>query len=313
MMRKYWLQLIRLSRKILFYRQDLLEELKRELACQRQQLLEIAHFSNQAKNSTTCYLGEQMALTRLFTGQLVYVDTRDLSVAPHLLMSGEWEMNVTRHWLEMISRKKPSVIFDVGANVGYYGLIAATRAEGQVHFFEANPRLAAILQRSLSANGLLLRGSVQNVLVGEKSAETAQLVIHGDYLGSGSAHDVFLQRPRAYGETGSAERHTVTTLSLDDYCRQTGCTPQMIKIDVEGYEQLVFAGSVRLMQAEELTVFMEYTPGIYSREFYSQLTSAFPYIYRITDGSDLERVFDQATLESRSDQAMLILDKSPLK
>src|SRR5690349_20762138 len=36
------------------------------------------------------------ALTQLYTGQKLYVDTRDISVAPHLLVDGLWEAHVTR-------------------------------------------------------------------------------------------------------------------------------------------------------------------------------------------------------------------------
>ena len=48
------------------------------------------------------------------------------------------------------------VVFDVGANIGYYSLIFATRVGngGQVHAFEPTPALAERIRLNLALNGL---------------------------------------------------------------------------------------------------------------------------------------------------------------
>src|ERR1700677_2127501 len=52
--------------------------------------------------------------------------------------------------------KTGDVVFDVGANVGYYTLLAATLVgpSGTVHSFEPSPRNASILRKHVSFNRL---------------------------------------------------------------------------------------------------------------------------------------------------------------
>ena len=50
----------------------------------------------QIRNSVTIKTGEFEALTRIFTGQKMYVDTRDISLAPHLMLDGVWEEPLTK-------------------------------------------------------------------------------------------------------------------------------------------------------------------------------------------------------------------------
>ena len=66
--------------------------------------------------SQTIYLGDHEALTRLHTGHRIYVDTRDISIASHLMLEGRWEP-----WVEnvLIPAIKPGMLFvDIGANFG---------------------------------------------------------------------------------------------------------------------------------------------------------------------------------------------------
>ena len=74
-------------------------------------------------------------------------------------------------------------VFDVGANVGPYALVAARRVgdRGSVHAFEPTPKSAAGLRRNVGLNGLT------NVVVNEVAvSDTAGEV--NLYLDEESAH-----------------------------------------------------------------------------------------------------------------------------
>ncbi|MFM7779640.1 MAG: hypothetical protein ACKPB8_12950, partial [Alphaproteobacteria bacterium] len=58
--------------------------------------------------SQTIYLGSHEALTRLHTGHRIYVDTRDVSIASHLMLEGRWEPWVERALIPAI---KPGMRF----------------------------------------------------------------------------------------------------------------------------------------------------------------------------------------------------------
>src|SRR5579871_4793090 len=77
---------------------------------------------------TTClrqaqtYLGDHTLLIQTVFGHVMYVDSRDLSLTPHLFRQGYWELDVTRFFLGVV---KPGMrVVEVGANVGYYTLLA---------------------------------------------------------------------------------------------------------------------------------------------------------------------------------------------
>ena len=69
----------------------------------------------------------------------MYLDTRDTGVAPHLIMNGVYEEFETQVFRSMV--KPGMVVLDVGANIGYYTLIAADLVgeQGRVYAFEPHP------------------------------------------------------------------------------------------------------------------------------------------------------------------------------
>ena len=101
----------------------------------------------------TVYIGENEALTRILGRYKMYVDTRDIGIASHLMMEGFWEMWVTEAMMRLLRRG--AVVADVGANLGYFTLLMAdlTGAEGRVLSFEPNPELARRLRKSIAING----------------------------------------------------------------------------------------------------------------------------------------------------------------
>jgi FkbM family methyltransferase len=101
----------------------------------------------------TIYLGDNEALTRILGRYKMYVDTRDIGIASHLMMEGYWEMWVTEAMMRLLRRG--AVVADVGANLGYFTLLMAdlTGADGHVLSFEPNPELARRLRKSIDVNG----------------------------------------------------------------------------------------------------------------------------------------------------------------
>jgi FkbM family methyltransferase len=88
---------------------------------------------------------------RLRTGDRVALSTVDI-VQRYLYMFGTWEPNLT-NWLR--SRLRPGDTFvDVGANIGYYSLLAAglVGTRGRVVAVEASPAAYRELQANLERN-----------------------------------------------------------------------------------------------------------------------------------------------------------------
>jgi FkbM family methyltransferase len=283
-----------------------------------EKLDEVLYYLNMIKNSTSVSMGEYTALTRLFTGQLMYVDTRDTSLAPHLLMGGEWEMEVTRLWRKTI--RPDSVIFDVGANFGYFGIVAGAsiKKQGvQLHMFEPNPDLQPLIEKTLSVNGLSTHTRLVKAAVGDKKGST---VIHRikDLWGSSTAQS--LEKLNTYSpiEAEFDAHFKVPVVTIDDYCAENKIDKiDLMKIDVEGFENAVYDGMRKTIKAsEDLVLFLEFTFDAYDKpaEFFKKISDDFQYCYGMQPDGSLERLadYDQARGVAPNEWLMIVASHNPL-
>jgi FkbM family methyltransferase len=206
----------------------------------------------------TMYLGDHTALATTRLGNKIYLDTRDISLTPHLLMQGAWENPLAR---VMIANFRPGgVMLDAGANVGYHTLLMAHIGGLSARFIavEANPRLAELVRRTLAVNGIFERSSIHAVALGPKSGEV-ELRIWNSYLGSSSLISTD-ESAEYYGD--KLIRLTVPMKTLDEL---TGGQPlSSAKIDCEGAEPGIIAGgSATLRASNNLMMVIEYSPAMY--------------------------------------------------
>jgi FkbM family methyltransferase len=129
-------------------------------------------------------------------------------------------MSFTLHFL-----RPGDVVLDVGANVGSYALLAASRG-ATVLAFEPNPHARRFIHRSLVSNGL-----------------SAQVL---PYAAGAAA-----ERLRMNFAAGAAARigegtDLVDVVTLDS---QAPADVTLLKIDVEGHEAAVLEGGARTLRA----------------------------------------------------------------
>ena len=198
-----------------------------------------ARVGNEAAIRKLChsvYLGDHMALCRVLGRYKMYVDCRDVGIAPHLMLDGYWEMWVTEALVSLV--RKDMVVADIGANLGYFSLVLADLVGpgGRVHAFEPNPHMTDLLHRSLSVNGYAQRVEVHQVALGDREGEVALVVPPGDPK---NAHVVPMSEP--------LPDHAVPVPAARLDGRPDWSTIEFAKVDVEGAEQLVWAGAQGLL------------------------------------------------------------------
>ncbi len=139
-------------------------------------------------------------------------------------------------------------VVDVGANIGYYTLLAArlVGVKGRVFAFEPEPENYALLIRNIKLN------DYKNIVPEKKAVSSrtgkAELFINKET----GAHGFLPERENIKGVT------TVETVSLDEYFKGRESPIDVIKIDVEGAELEVLNGMRNVVgKNDSLKIFTE--------------------------------------------------------
>jgi len=160
-----------------------------------------------------------------------------------------WESKDT-HWLLQILREGDTFL-DIGANVGYYTLIAAKRVgeTGRVYAFEPDPESFAILERNLRINGL------SNVTAEQKAVSSGKGILTL-YIAPRNKAD-----HRIYKDGDYVATVKVDAVSLDDYFKGNDRPIHAVKIDTQGAEVLILRGMENLLRRNpDAVIFIEFWP-----------------------------------------------------
>jgi FkbM family methyltransferase len=155
----------------------------------------------------------------------------------------------------MVARLRPgNVFFDVGANVGYYALLAARLVgpQGAVLALEPEPRNLSFLYRHKALN------RAENLLVVPVACAAEQSL-------------AFFRSGRNFAEGHLSDAAApgdaiVATTTLDLLAEKTGLTPTAVKIDVEGAELDVLRGARRVLTTARPTLFLSLHSETLSRD-----------------------------------------------
>jgi FkbM family methyltransferase len=186
----------------------------------------------------------------------MYVDTRDLLIAPWLLIHGEWEPEETELLKKLI---KPGDVFvDVGANLGYYALLAARVGASHVYAFEAQPSTYELLGKNVIINWMTKFITYEHLAVYSHTTDL-EFFVRNNYPGNSSLGFTPPDQLQKWFDTTTAVK--VHAVSLDDYFADKPGKLDLIKVDVEGAEPAVFEGARRtLAKNRDVKVLCEWSP-----------------------------------------------------
>ncbi len=237
----------------------------------------------------TAYLGEGIMLCRVLGQYLLYADSQDVGIVPHLCMNGFWETWMT---LAVTRLLQPGWhCLDVGANHGYYTLLmaGAVGATGRVLALEPNFKLAELVRKSIEVNGFNNCAEVMPLAAAHQSGEMVNLIVPHGNTGHASLH---------INAAPADQVMAVQTVTIDDL---TADWPQvdLIKIDTEGAEQAVWGGMKQTIRRNpEIKIALEFGSARYpkAQEFLEAIQS---------EGFNLRYIDHDAQLQPLSIQRCL--------
>lgn len=166
-------------------------------------------------------------------------------------------------------------VFDIGANVGVFALVAAALSDWTVVAFEPAPNLAATARTLVELNRLRCR--VEECALGAE-ARVASLYMSNVTDSSNSLRRSFRPHSRSIN---------VVVRTLDEYCASTSLRPSLLKVDTESTEPDVLRGGIDLLAADRPWIICEVLAGRTEAELMRLLAPLGYAWYHITEEQPL--------------------------
>lgn len=141
---------------------------------------------------------------------------------------------------------RPSVFWDVGANIGFYSWLVLSKCkEAEALLFEPDSDNVSLLNETIDRSQIT-RATIIPTAVGDHVGEVEFLIdpISGATGSLDIDNTTFLSRHYRIEQA----RTTVPMVTLDHVLSE-GPPPELVKIDVEGAENLVFNGAKNLVKS----------------------------------------------------------------
>jgi FkbM family methyltransferase len=185
-------------------------------------------------------------------GITMYLNENDHVISRHLAFHKVWEpyeTTVTKKFLD-----KNTIFIDIGANIGYYSLLAGSISK-KVLSFEPEKKNFQILSENISVN------SFYNITP-YNYAITNNIGTSNFYLntkGNAGDHRFFSDDLLQTNEERVCVQ--VNCITLDEFCSKNFIEPNIIKMDIQGSEMLALQGMKKILnESKDLVLFTEFWP-----------------------------------------------------
>jgi FkbM family methyltransferase len=160
------------------------------------------------------------------------------------------EEKTSVHYWSILCRYS-DVIVDIGANSGYYAIIAkALNPKAHVIAFEPVDRIFSTLKKNVAANHFNIT-CIQAAI----SNHTGTALLY-DY--PEQHHYQASLNKESMSRKNDVISYEVPVMRLDDYAANNNITRiDLIKIDVEGHEAAVFEGALKILQQSTPSILFE--------------------------------------------------------
>ena len=166
---------------------------------------------------------------RIKYGLILKVPSLIDSIGYELFINGIYEKKLVDYLIKSIP--KNGILLDVGANIGAICiLVAYKRPDIQVYAFEASPYIFGFLNTNKDLNRVS-NLHIYNYAVHNTNNISFKFYAPADQFGKGSFHQTYTNK-----------EEFVSTITLDTFLSTNRIIPDLIKVDVQGFELNVFQG-----------------------------------------------------------------------
>ena len=191
------------------------------------------------------------------------LDESDLDLSRQVRMLGEYSTESFETEIYKKYLKSGHAVLDIGANIGFYTLIAASAVgpNGKVIAFEPSKQNVEMIEKSIAENSMT-NVRVANVAISDESG-LGELYLSPYYQ---SEHSLF-EYHYSSGVHNKGEKTTVKLVTIDNFLEQNynSFDVDFIKMDIEGAESRALCGMKQTMtENKHLTMIAEFWPQGFS-------------------------------------------------
>jgi len=239
-------------------------------------------------------------------GKKMYLDLSDRVHSESLYTTGIWEKNEAACFMKHIH--SGMIVIDIGANVGYYSLLAAEKVgvSGRVFAFEPEPSRHGLLEKNIQADGCKQVVSVQKAI----SNKTGTARLYLDPRHNPGDH-------RLYDSNDGRDSIVVETVRLDDFFKDKDSPIHSIKMDIQGGEMAALEGMGDIIKRnDDLIILTEFWPegmrkcGFSPIEFLNTLVAKGFHLHIVADeNQSLKHMEPEQILKMCKDETYLLCRK----
>jgi len=198
-------------------------------------------------------------LIKEILGSKMYLDVTADGLHRHLIWLGVRETYI----LETVKKevKEGDIVVDIGAHIGYYALLEAriVGEKGKVYAIEPVPENIELLRKNIELNEYS-NVEVYQLAIGDRKGFVPMYVAKQSNISSLREIDYYVAADII------TEEINVEVITLDDFLENRPY-PNIIRMDVEGYEYQVIKGMKKILEKQlPLTLFIEFHFGFLTRE-----------------------------------------------
>ncbi len=185
---------------------------------------------------------------------ITYGDIAEILFSRQILIKYDhgFENDVLNYYVKLI--KPNTIIFDIGANIGLYSLVAAKCLKGSasIYAFEPSNNTYNVLLKNIELNGFQNSIRAEKIALSEKSG-FGLIEIDESIKKKYEFGDAFM-----FVKTVEEEcTNTVRVFTIDEYiCYNQIEQVDLIKIDIEGAELLCLKGGDKLLKSKNKPVIL---------------------------------------------------------
>ncbi len=179
--------------------------------------------------------------------------------------------------------KKDAVILDIGANIGFYCCaLAKLLPQSKIYAIEAVGPTFKRLQHNIKINNFEKRVEAVHIALGDRAGTLKMHIDHeGETSNAVGEHTMQECDKERFVSQGGYVQET-EMITLDHFASTKAITKcDLIKIDVEGAELLVFTGGTKFIEAHRPIIYGEFNPFWLSR-----IGKSFEDVYRFFKAID---------------------------